>query len=253
MHSTLLLSPLHAHPDKTKQCLSLSPPLCVRVGAVKQGQRGRIWGGYESLPWTWHVGNWLIIMKDVSVCVFFLNDKDLRETRTAQNLILRHTGKQILDWVKGILRSFPWCYFSFSPRLLLPSSCVQSWANESLSSWLIKDVRVTARTCHSSKQSIGDGVSECSSKYANLRWHVAWFSLWYPCVLMWASWNPHVGWHGGRVCVCVCEFWVSLFVFRDRLTVLSQNRWVDCKLEKSGAAILLSNLSGNPQHRTFTG
>lgn len=70
------------------------------------------------------------------------------------------------------------------------------------------------------------------------------------CVLMWDSWNLRVGWHSGMsVCVCVL---VSLFVFRDRLTVLSQNRWMNCKLEECGVAILLSNLSSNPQHRIFS-
>lgn len=71
------------------------------------------------------------------------------------------------------------------------------------------------------------------------------------CVLMWVSWNLRVGWHGG-VCVCERECWVSLFVFRDRLTVLSQSGWMNCRLHGCGAAILFSDFSRNPQHGTVT-
>lgn len=58
----------------------------------------------------------------------------------------------------------------------------------------------------------------------------------------WVAW-----WY---VCVRVCECWVSLFVFRERLTVHSQSRWMNCKREDCGAAILLANFRRNPQHRT---
>lgn len=115
--------------------------------------------------------------------------------------------------------------FSLTPpltRLFFPSHShlhriEQTRASLPLSSWLIEDVRVTARTCHSSKQCIKDGVPvcvvyACSSKYANLRWHIAWFSLLCPCVC-WCE-LPGTCALGGMVgCVYVCVrvcVWVNV-------------------------------------------
>lgn len=67
-------------------------------------------------------------------------------------------------------------------------------------------------------------VYACVSKYANLRWRFAWFSLWYLSVLMCVSWNLRVGWHSAA---CMREaIWVSVFVFRERLTVAEQQMYV---------------------------
>lgn len=49
MHSTLLLSPLHAHPDNTKQCPSLSLPLCVWSYKVNVAESGVVLKAYLEL------------------------------------------------------------------------------------------------------------------------------------------------------------------------------------------------------------
>lgn len=59
-----------------------------------------------------------------------------------------------------------------------------------------------------------------------------------------------VAWRGVFVCVCVCECRVSLFVFGDRLSVMSPNRWMCCELEKMGRSHLAFQFE--PQSRPIT-
>lgn len=56
------------------------------------------------------------------------------------------------------------------------------------------------------------------------------------CVFMLSSRKSRVGWHGGT---CVRVRAVSLFVFRDRPTILSEN-------------VLLDRTSGRPPHEAMT-
>lgn len=148
---------------------------------------------------------------------------------------------------------------SLSPSLLFPFSCVQSWANESIP----PTVKLTYRRRQANRKNVPqfkttywDGVSVvyvCSSKYANLRWHVAWFSLWYPCVC-WCE-LPGTRVLGGMVvCVCVCVNVGCHYLFLGIgwLSCLRTDGCTGCKLEECGAAILLSNLSSILQYRTIT-
>lgn len=115
----------------------------------------------------------------------------------------------------------PSSYHLFAPALPFflpphPFSCVRNWASLQLSSWLIKDVRVTARTCTVQNNVSGWRVCCVSVFFQVRKSHMAYclvLTAVTMCVLMWASWNPRVGWHS--VCVnvgCYLFFgigWVS--------------------------------------------
>lgn len=154
-------------------------------------------------------------------------------------------------WADSELGARSWNYIILH-HLSLPTSfspsCVQSKRAH-----LCPTVKSTRQRRQANRKNVlrfktmhWDGVCavyRCPSKYANLQWHVAWFSLWYPCVCVDVSFLEPACWVAWCVCVSV-NFGCYLFLGIGWLSRLRTDGWISCKKVQFKALVLRLNLKG---------